>query len=31
MMELKSDPPNLGFLAPALTYLQVRSNASQKK
>ena len=31
MMELKSDPSNLGFWAPALTYLQVRPNASQKK
>ena len=29
-MELKSDPPNLGFWAPALTYLQIRPNASQK-
>ena len=31
MMELKSDPPNLGFRAPALTFLQIRPNASQKK
>ena len=31
MMELKSDHPNLGFWAPALTYLQTRPNASQKK
>ena len=30
MMELKSDPPNLGFWDPALTYLQIRPNASQK-
>ena len=30
MMELKNDPPNLGFWAPALTYLQIRPNASQK-
>ena len=30
MMELKSDPPNLDFWAPALTYLQNRPNASQK-
>ena len=30
MMELKSDPPNLGFWAPALTFLQVRPNASQQ-
>ena len=28
MMELKGDPPNLGFWAPALTYLQIRSNVS---
>ena len=31
MMELKSDPPNLSFWAPALTFLQIRTNASQKK
>ena len=29
MMELKSDPPNLGFWDPALTYLQIRPNASK--
>ena len=31
MMELKSDPPNLGFWATALTYLQITPNFSQKK
>ena len=31
MMELKSDPPNLGFWAHALTYLQIRPNVSHKK
>ena len=31
MMELKSDPPNLGFWATALTYLQIRPRVSQKK
>ena len=30
MMELKSELPNLGFWAPALTYLQIRPNISQK-
>ena len=30
MMELKSDPPNLGFWATALTYLQIRPKVSQK-
>ena len=29
MMELKSDPPNLGFWAPDLTYLQIRPKASK--
>ena len=29
-MEIKSDPPNLGFWASALTSLQIRPNVSKK-
>ena len=29
-MEIKSDPPNLGFWASALTCLQIRPNVSKK-